>query len=137
MSQTESNYTRGFVVGALVGGVAGAITALLLAPKSGAELRKDIADTSTEFYGKASDYLHTVEGQVGDTMTEGKKKARVIIDNARHKAERILADAENVLSEAKNKAGETKENIKGRIDNIRDAAKASAETFKAEMNKES
>ena len=47
-----NDYTKGFIIGALVGGVAGALTALLLAPKSGAELRQDIAKTSSDVYGK-------------------------------------------------------------------------------------
>lgn len=41
----------GFAIGALVGSVVG----LLFAPKSGKELREDIKDKSTEYYGKAKD----------------------------------------------------------------------------------
>jgi gas vesicle protein len=137
MSQ-ESNYTKGFIIGALVGGAAGAVTALLLAPKSGAELRKDIANTSTEIYGKASDYVTQIESQVGtsvvNSVNEGKEKASKIMSAARNKAEEILQDAEKVLNEARSKASNAKENVQHKIENVRDAAKAGAEAFKTEMN---
>jgi gas vesicle protein len=41
------------LAGALIGGAIGAITALVFAPKSGRELRRDIADRSAELYDKA------------------------------------------------------------------------------------
>lgn len=129
----SSDYTKGFIIGALIGGAAGAITALLLAPKSGAELRKDIADTSTEFYGKASDYFKTVEGKVEGYVNEGKIKAQTIIDSARKQAEDIMSNANTLMSEAKNKAINAKDSVSGTIDNLRDAAKAGADAFKAEM----
>lgn len=43
--QVESNMnTKDFLIGALIGGIVGATTALLLAPKSGRELRQNIND---------------------------------------------------------------------------------------------
>ncbi len=136
MSQ-ESNYTKGFLIGAIVGGAAGALTALLLAPKSGAELRKDIASTSTEIYGKANSYMSQIEGEVGtavvNSVNEGKVKAQSIMNAARGKAEEILRDAESVLNEARTKASGAKDQVQHKIENVRDAAKAGAEAFKSEM----
>lgn len=137
MSQ-GNDYSKGFLIGALVGGVAGALTALLLAPKSGAELRKDIKDTSSDMYGKVSGYLHQIEGEVGttvaNTMNESKERANKIMNAARSKAEEILHDAESVLHDARNKAVSTKENVQTKIENVRDAAKAGAEAFKSEYS---
>ena len=39
----------GFVLGAIIGGAAAAITALLYAPKSGKELREDISNEFDDF----------------------------------------------------------------------------------------
>ncbi|RXZ82223.1 YtxH domain-containing protein [Paenibacillaceae bacterium] len=44
MSSTDNKSVKSFVYGIIAGGVAGAISALLLAPKSGKELRHDIAE---------------------------------------------------------------------------------------------
>ena len=54
----NSNEFGAFMSGLLLGGIAGAITALLLAPQSGEETRKVIIDKSVEIKDKA---LETVE----------------------------------------------------------------------------
>jgi gas vesicle protein len=130
-----SNYTRGFIAGAIIGGFAGAVAALLLAPKSGNELRRDIADTSVDIYTKAQDYFKTVEGQVSNVVNEGKAKAQGIMESARNKAEELLADAESVLKDARVKAVSTKDQIQHRIEDIRDAVKAGSDAFSEEINK--
>ncbi len=126
MGKETDTYTKGFLLGAIVGGVAGAVTALLFAPKSGAELRRDIADTSTQFYDKSKDYFVTVEDTVSkavsNSVNEGRIKAQGIIDSAKRQAEGIIHNAENVLSDAKMKATQ-----------VKDAAKAGADAFRDEM----
>lgn len=135
----NSNYSKGFVIGALVGGVAGAVTALLLAPKSGQELRKDIADTSTDIYSRASEYLTKLEGQarsaVNSTVKDSKVKAQAIVDSAREKAENLLTEAETVLKDAKTKANDAKESVQNKINTVRDASQAGIQSFKEELNK--
>ncbi len=126
MGKEHDNYTKGFLLGAIVGGVAGAVTALLFAPKSGAELRKDIAETSTQLYDKSKDYFVTVEDSVSkaisNTVNEGRIKAQSIVESAKRQAEGIIENAEHVLSDAKAKATQ-----------VKDAAKAGADAFRDEM----
>ncbi|WP_150266836.1 YtxH domain-containing protein [Paenibacillus tepidiphilus] len=82
--------TKSLLWGLLAGGVAGSVTALLLAPKPGKELRKDIADGTTgaidkvqeiavqasdksaELYGKAKDAV----GSVVTEIKEWRKQAQ-------------------------------------------------------------
>ncbi|MFP4368920.1 MAG: YtxH domain-containing protein [Bacteroidota bacterium] len=137
MANHESDYSKGFIIGALIGGMAGAVTALLLAPKSGEELRKDLSQQSTDFYGKASDYLKGVEKHVSEnvmtSVNDGRVRAQHIIDSARHQAESLLENAERVLQEAKFKASSTKTQVQDKIDQVRGAAKASADAFRSEI----
>jgi gas vesicle protein len=137
-STENSNYTKGLVVGALIGGAVGAVVALLFAPKSGVELRREIAETSSDVYNKAYDYFSKVEDNVGtmvgNTVNEGKLRAEKIVNSAKRQAENLISNAENVLQEAKNKAYNLKDNVQEKIGNIRDAAKAGAEAFKTELN---
>lgn len=44
MARSGDNHNKNFLVGAVIGGVLGAVSALLLAPKAGCELREDISD---------------------------------------------------------------------------------------------
>ena len=46
----------GFLLGAVIGGTAAAVAALLLAPKSGKELRDELAAQADDFLDMASDY---------------------------------------------------------------------------------
>ncbi|MFM2133955.1 MAG: hypothetical protein RL156_1236, partial [Bacteroidota bacterium] len=69
MSERESSnggYINGFLAGALIGGAIGAITALVFAPKSGRELRRDIADRSVELYDKAQELIGRAGVEPGD-----------------------------------------------------------------------
>ena len=137
-SKGESHFTQGFILGTIIGGTIGAITALLLAPKPGAELRRDIAEKSHELYDKTTDYLYSAESQLGyaisSTVNEGRVKAQNIIDSAKRQAEDILLSAENVLNDAKTKAFSAKESVQDKISTLKNAAKASADAFKKELD---
>lgn len=68
---------KDLLVGAVIGGAVGAITALLFAPKSGKELRGDIAqqvkaaaDKTQQFAGQVSDKTQQVAKQVGAQTSE-------------------------------------------------------------------
>ncbi|HRP02134.1 MAG TPA: YtxH domain-containing protein [Candidatus Kapabacteria bacterium] len=134
-SSDESNFSKGFLFGAFIGGVAGAVTALLLAPKTGVEFRKDLADTSADLYVKASDYFKKTEMEVAEMVNDSKYKAQGIIDNARSKAEDLLHDAEEVLKDARLRASTSKENIQNKIDTVKDAIKAGSDAFKDEIQR--
>lgn len=136
-NQGDSGFTQGLILGTIIGGTIGAITALLFAPKSGAELRQDIKEKSAEIYDKTTDYLYTAEQSLGSTITntvnEGRMRAQSIINSAKRQAEDILFSAENVLSEAKNKAQNAKEGVTEKFNTIKDATKAGVDTFKHEI----
>ena len=138
MGKSENNYWKGFFAGTLLGGIAGAVTALLLAPKSGKELRRDLADKSYELYDKASDYFNgfeeNVDNVVNNTVNEGRERAKNIINSAREQADELLKNAEEVFQTAKNKASNVKLSVEDKVENLKDAAKAGTEAFKSEMN---
>ena len=139
MGKSSENYayTKGLMLGTIIGGVMGAITALLLAPKSGVELRRDLAEKSQDVYDKASDYLANCEGNVGSvvstTVNESKIRAQNIIDSAKDQAQVLIDNAESVLSEAKEKASVASKNVSEKISQVKEAAKAGSEAFKKEM----
>lgn len=111
----KGSTTSSFLMGVLVGGVAGAVVALLLAPKSGKELRRDIAETGEGLLDKAGDFLGKKEEQVTDGLNEGRLRAERIVTSARQQAESILSNAETVLTEARQRA----QKVKDRIDTFR------------------
>ena len=136
-SKEDFAYTKGLLFGTLLGGAVGAITALLLAPKSGAELRRDLAEKSQDVYDKASDYMANIEGSVGSvvntTVNESKIRAQSIIDSAKDQAQVLIENAESVLSDAKEKALSASKDVSDKISQVKEAAKAGSDAFKQEM----
>lgn len=69
-----SSYSKGIVVGALIGGAVSGLAALLFAPKKGSELRQDIADKTGETYtniaSKAGHLAHDAASRVS-SLVEG------------------------------------------------------------------
>ncbi len=62
-----------FLLGALVGGVVGAVSILLLAPASGAETRSRLAN-----------YAHNVEEQVRQAAATRRQELQIELDSLRH-----------------------------------------------------
>ena len=73
---------KDLLVGAVVGTVLGAVTALLLAPKSGRELRADIAEGVNQVTEKTQQVAETVADkskQIAGTITEKTQQTAQII----------------------------------------------------------
>ncbi len=86
--ETKSRSGRvlgGFILGGLIGGLAG----LIFAPKAGRELRADIKEKGIE-----------AKKMYDDSVV----KAKNLIDDARNRASELIKEAERQLSEARMKA---------------------------------
>lgn len=89
--------SKGLLWGVLIGSVAGSVTALLLAPKSGKELRHDIADGARGIGTK----VHEVAEKVGEQgvhmiglMTDRAENVISDIQSWRNRQEGWLAEEE-------------------------------------------
>lgn len=69
----NSAYTKGMVVGALIGGAVSGVAALLFAPKKGTELRRDIASKTEETY-------HTLAKGAGTLAQDAASKVGSFVD---------------------------------------------------------
>jgi len=85
MGRNRSN-AKGFVCGALFGGIVGGITALLFAPKSGEKLRKDVAKKYDEVSNKTQDFMEDVCDQTSELV----EKAKDIACGAKEAASKML-----------------------------------------------
>jgi len=134
----ENNLSKGLLIGFLAGGTIGAITALLLAPKSGRELRADIKQKSEEYFDEAEKYLAEAKDKARDLINEGKKKSERIIHDAKLKSDDILKDAEKIFKDAKTKTNEVvhfgKEKIETETERIKSSVKAGVDAYKEAKN---
>lgn len=85
---------KDLLIGAVVGGVLGAATALLFAPKSGRELRKDIAEQAqtvsektVQIAGtvssKSQEFVQTARTQTSDLVEKAKDAASSLVEGVR------------------------------------------------------
>ncbi len=137
--QQDNSFTKGMILGALLGGAAGAITALLFAPKPGADLRRDIVDKSADIYNdvyhKASDFVRERSDNVSTIVNEGKVRAEELVNTTKQQAGHLLYEAESLIREARDRVTSVQHDIKDNIDRLQDATRAGREAFSSEIKK--
>jgi len=72
-----------FLLGVIVGGFLGGVTALLLAPTSGKKLRRKISDKAENFYEDAQEYYESGKDRVEDLYRDGRKRVSDIVEDAK------------------------------------------------------
>ncbi|BFH15422.1 YtxH domain-containing protein [Paenibacillus melissococcoides] len=70
-----ANGNKKFWIGTLVGGVVGSVAALLLAPKSGRELRADIAEGAQQLNEKTQQLAKQIGEQKDNFVAAAREKA--------------------------------------------------------------
>ncbi|RSD27881.1 YtxH domain-containing protein [Mesobacillus subterraneus] len=112
-TRESSSNSKDFVTGAIVGGLAGALAALLLAPKSGKELRG------------------TLNEQTSTLKTKGVDLASVAKDKASGLKETVSQQSSTIVNKVKdmtNKNGETSQDAGGPEGELQEVPTSMAET---------
>ncbi|HEY9754000.1 MAG TPA: YtxH domain-containing protein [Oculatellaceae cyanobacterium] len=86
MSESSGRFFEGLVVG----GILGFLFGMLAAPKSGADLRRQLADGSEDLYKNAS-----------DSITDLKKKSTQAISEVQTKGGDVLSKARDTVQNAR------------------------------------
>jgi gas vesicle protein len=86
----------GFVMGFLLGALTGAVAALLLAPSSGEQLRRDIERKTENLADEAERAYDEARGQFVDMQDRG----RIVLQDNVKKAQKAVQDAQQKLAEA-------------------------------------
>jgi gas vesicle protein len=79
-----SSFNR-FVEGIAIGGVLGFVCGLLSAPKSGAELRKQLADESEDLYKQATESIQDMKSKTNETISTLQAKGEDLLKMASDK----------------------------------------------------
>lgn len=118
---------KGFILGVLAGGIAGSVTALLYAPKSGRELRKDIGQKKDKLVSDVDRYYEDTKKRLDVMIDEGKRKAENIIKDARVKAETLGSNAGSLYNQGMDFVSDEAAKLKG-------AVKAGIDAYKEERS---
>ncbi len=129
MAIEKSGFTKGLVIGLLAGGVVGAITALLYAPKSGKELRTDLKQKANDLADGASEYVKIARTKATDSLHKTKNHADELASEVKEQADHILDDAEKVLTGIRERANSETGKVKS-------AFRSGVDTYRAEKDRD-
>lgn len=89
---------KSFLLGAVIGAVAGSVTALLLAPKPGKELRQDIADGARTVAEKTQAAAEKVGEQSSELYSRIKSSAGNLVHDIQSRFSKEQDDQEVLVS---------------------------------------
>lgn len=116
----SDNRAVDFLKGMFIGGIVGAVVALLYAPKSGKETREDLGRRVEDLYDKAreeyDESLHKARHAYDSAIT----RLKDLEVDARKKAEEVEEIVDDIIEKGKT----TVEGSKGRLKEALDAAKS-------------
>ena len=81
----------GFIIGLAIGALAGAAAALLLAPESGEELRREMGEKSEAMKLKAQQQVDALQEQGRIVLSDNVKKAQQVVQEAQVKLSKPVA----------------------------------------------
>mgnify|MGYP005820758379 FL=1 len=97
-----------FLFGFLLGGITGAVVALLYAPQSGDETRAVIKEKAIELTDKTGDTLEETYTQAGKVASDAVSKAQDLIKGAQDKTSELGQKGQVILEEAKARVSKPK-----------------------------
>ncbi|WP_019720691.1 YtxH domain-containing protein [Heyndrickxia coagulans] len=100
----EQMSTKDFLTGAIVGGVVGAAVALMLAPKSGKELREDLSGQVETIKGKTDGWREFATEKGTQLASQAAEKTKQVRDFAVQKGSQLKDSAVQTAQQAKDKA---------------------------------
>jgi gas vesicle protein len=106
--EQTGNATGSFLSGILLGGVIGAVTMLLFAPRSGEETRAEIRDRAIELRDRTTE-------TVKDTVTQAKSKAYELKDNVWDKADEFKQRGQQALNQQLDRVSQAAETGKKKV----------------------
>ena len=86
----------------LIGGGIGAVIALLFAPKSGVELRGDIADATRKGIEKGKETASQLQERAGEYYEVGRERAAELYETGREKATELTERARSAAARGAN-----------------------------------
>jgi gas vesicle protein len=90
-----------FLIGFVVGGLTGAVVALLFAPQSGEETRTIIKEKSIELRDKASEQADLVASKAEKFAEDAKVRGKEVVDNAKSRSKEAFEGVKKAVSKKK------------------------------------
>ncbi|MGX1263389.1 gas vesicle protein [Rossellomorea marisflavi] len=90
--------SKDFIIGTLIGGIVGAATALLLAPKSGKDLRSDINEQAGAWKEKTSQWKDTAVEKSNELAAAAKEKSSTLTKTVQEQSNQVVGKIKSYRS---------------------------------------
>jgi gas vesicle protein len=114
----EKNSSKDFFVGAIIGGVIGAAAALLLAPKTGKELRNDLNGQMDTLMNKTDQWREVAGQKSNQFAAAAMEKTGQMRDMAMEKGNQLVGAVKEKTQQAKEQGTEAIQNTADEMQNI-------------------
>lgn len=112
MSDNQIN-TKDFLIGTLIGTMVGAAVALVFAPKSGRELRRDINQGAYQAKDYASNWKNTAQEKGAEwkdiALVKGSEFKQKAVDSTTELAKNVAQRTQDLTKTVQNKFGQSEE----------------------------
>ncbi|MCT8137343.1 YtxH domain-containing protein [Anaerobacillus sp. CMMVII] len=133
MSNDNNMNTKDFLIGALVGGLVGAASALLLAPKSGKELREDLNNQALTAKEKTSGFTQTALEKGSQYAHIAKEKSTTIAKTVSEQSSQLVDRVKELTDSVRRDVEELSQSADDLTANFEEAGIEIANTVKAEV----
>ncbi|OIJ10907.1 hypothetical protein BKP35_12510 [Anaerobacillus arseniciselenatis] len=133
MSNDNDMNTKDFIIGALVGGIVGAASALLLAPKSGKELREDLNSQALVAKERTSDLTQNALVKGTEYAAIAKEKSSEIADTVSEQSTHLLGRVRELTENVKRDVEELSQSADELTEEFQESGAEIAETVKREV----
>ncbi len=96
---SDSDSFGAFFAGFVIGGLVGAAAALLMAPQSGEETRAQIQERGIELQSKAQETMQDARLKADQMIADAQERSKVLYDEQKSKLEATLAEGKKALQE--------------------------------------
>jgi gas vesicle protein len=110
----ENDEFGAFLIGFIIGGLTGAISALLLAPQSGEETRTVIRERAIELRDRASEGLEDAYARAEQAAVEARTRADELTQVAKERADELARRGQVLVEEQRTKLGGTIEQVRNK-----------------------
>ena len=122
MSERESDFGA-FLSGFVVGGLVGAVVALLMAPQSGEETRTAIRDRSIELRDMAYDRAGEVRERAGEAVHQARVRSEEALQDVRSRAGEIAGATREKVTDLQRRGQVVLEEQKDKLSSAFEAGK--------------
>ncbi|MFS8185237.1 YtxH domain-containing protein [Rossellomorea marisflavi] len=125
--------SKDFIIGTLIGGIVGAATALLLAPKSGKDLRSDINEQAGAWKEKTSQWKDTAVEKSNELAAAAKEKSSSLTKTVQEQSNQVVGKIKSYRSNAeediKEAVSEVKDDVNQKLEETKKAFDETEKTY--------